>query len=167
MRQGSRDPMRLARQARLLDGLMRKTRTDFTPRSGMPDVQRVLMMRLRRQPAILEHARTWKDRRALIGPSNARTRAPGLWPTRDVAIVHPDVAARSEEFAGEHVDERGLARAVRADHRMHFAARERKRDAVDGDEASEAPTDIGCVKENVSRHGAPATDGDAVARAVP
>ena len=41
------------------------------------------------------------------------------------------------DFAREHVDERGLAGAVRADHRMQLALMQRDGDIAHGDQATE------------------------------
>ena len=77
------------------------------------------------EPDVLERAAD-AERRDLV------LREPG-----DVAPVEDDLARRRRVGAGEHVEERRLAGAVRADQARDRAAREPEVDVGDGDEAAE------------------------------
>ena len=58
-----------------------------------------------------------------------------------LAVEHDPAGGRPVD-AGEHVEERGLARAVRADQRNDRAARNREVDVVRGDETAELLADM-------------------------
>ena len=57
---------------------------------------------------------------------------------RNVAPVEPDAAGARPQYAGQEIDERGLAGAVRADQRVARAALDLQRDVARGGDAAEA-----------------------------
>ena len=104
----------------------------------LPDRPRPRRRGLRREPAVLEHGELRKDRRALVAAADAGARAARLRARRDVLAVERDAAVGRGDLAREHVDQRRLAGAVGADHRVHFAAVQVERHRVDRDQAAEA-----------------------------
>ena len=60
----------------------------------------------------------------------------------DALAGEGDAAGIGREGAGDQVEQRGLAGAVRADHREDRALRHLEADAVDRDQAAEALADI-------------------------
>jgi hypothetical protein len=62
----------------------------------------------------------------------------------DVDAVEHDLAGRLPVDAGEHVEERRLPRAVRADQAHDRAGRNREVDVVDGDETAELLANAAC-----------------------
>src|SRR5581483_6290607 len=71
----------------------------------------------------------------------------------DVGAVEVDPAAVQRVDPGDEVEERGLASAVRADHRDDRAARDREVDLVDGDEAAEDLGDFLGLEKHVGHTG--------------
>jgi len=57
--------------------------------------------------------------------------------TRKILVSEQDLAEIGRELAVDHVETRGLAGAVRPNHREEFATRDREIDFIDGVDAAE------------------------------
>jgi hypothetical protein len=100
------------------------------------DGQRTWIARLCREARVLENAHRRKDVGILATPI---PRAAVRREARDVRSLVADAARGRLDIARQEVDQRRLARAVRADQRMELPAHECDRDAVARREAAEAP----------------------------
>ena len=69
---------------------------------------------------------------------NPSQRAPVGAPVGDVFAVEDDAALVGDEEAGDEVEDRRLAGAVRADEAEHFAFAQAQRRVVDGTDTAEA-----------------------------
>ncbi len=74
---------------------------------------------LRGQPQVLAHRQREEQARHLERARHAALHAAMVRLARHVVAVEHDAPAAHRLGAGEHVEQRGLARAVGADHRMH------------------------------------------------
>jgi hypothetical protein len=72
----------------------------------------------------------------LEGLVDALTHAQVIGQARHVLAVHADGARVGSYHAGDHIQKRGLPRAVGTGQSQHFARGYRQRDAVDRDEAA-------------------------------
>ncbi len=86
---------------------------------------------------VLERGHVLEEADVLERPPDAELRDPVGRLVRDVVAVELDHARRRLVDAREHVEERRLARAVRADQADDRLARDDEVDVVDGDEAAE------------------------------
>ena len=96
------------------------------PQRAPADEQIVEDVHARKDARQLEHAHQPAPRQALRLQSGARL------------AVEPDRALIAREVAGHDVEQRRLARSIRADEADEFARRHIERDVGDGDEAAEA-----------------------------
>ena len=86
---------------------------------------------------VLPHAQLRKDLGDLEGARHAELDPRVRRHSGDVAPVEYHAACGRREQATDEIEERGLAGAVRADHRPQFSLRHRKRDVADGREPAE------------------------------
>ena len=87
------------------------------------------------QPVDLERAR------------DAELDACGLGDARDVAALEQHLARRGRDHAGQEIDERGLAGAVRADQRVARAGLQAKVDVARGGERAEVATEAAGLEQ--------------------
>src|SRR5205085_121833 len=87
----------------------------------------------------------------LIGASEPAERAPIGRLMRDVAALEHDAAGIGSQLAGEMMQQRGLAGAVRADDGVQFAMRHLQRQTISGDEAAKALGETGDRKHQALR----------------
>ena len=73
----------------------------------------------------------------LVGARHAEMRAPAARHAGDVAVEQPDRAAVGRELAGDQVEQRGLAGAVRADDQPPLARLDGEVDAAGDAQAAE------------------------------
>jgi hypothetical protein len=75
------------------------------------------------QEDVLSHTQVRQDAQLLVNDGNSRVlRCPGR-AELDWLASQPDLARVSRQRAGEHIQQRGLTRAVFADQRRHCTAR--------------------------------------------
>src|SRR5262249_11297630 len=101
-----------------------------------------VMLGLRGDPHVLEHAQATEHVRDLKRAADADVGEPISRRAGDVLAAIEDPAAGRLDLAREHVEQRGLARAVRADDRLELAASYRERDLLDRSEMSEILADL-------------------------
>ena len=101
------------------------------------EAHRARQPRLRREAAVLERAEAEEDVGLLVAAPDAALRNPLRRQPGDVLAEQLDAAGARREVAREHVDQRGLARAVGPDHRVHRAAAALERHARHGRQAAE------------------------------
>ena len=70
---------------------------------------------------VLDHGAVLEQREVLKGAPDADCREPRRRDGREIGAVEQDAAAAWPQHAGDHVEQRGLAGAVRADHAADFA----------------------------------------------
>src|SRR5450759_3160593 len=103
-----------------------------------PEIKRMAGMRLHRQRHIVEHAKIEKQGRDLKRARQPQ-RATAINRQRgDVVAGEMDAAGIGRHLAAELADQRGLAGAVRPDHRVQLAGGDVEHDIVGGDDALEA-----------------------------
>ena len=111
---------------------------------GPPEVQEVLHQPTVPAPGALGHehvvadAHAGEELDALEGPPEAQTGPPVDGQAGDVALVEDDPACLGSEDAEEAVEERRLARAVRADEADRLTRRHLEGDVVERGDAREA-----------------------------
>src|SRR4051812_32379196 len=99
---------------------------------------------------VVHHGHLWKrlndlKRAGQPSPSNL------VWlRARDVLAFEVDAACRGRVDASDEIDERGLARAIRADQADNLALLDREADAIDGIQAAESPRHV--VERQQRRH---------------
>src|SRR3954463_11765839 len=121
---------RAGEDALLLGALCRRARErgeDAGMRSGVQADARVL-----------ERAHLSEELQILEGAADAGLRAPGRVPARDVGAAKAYRAARNGERAGDEVEQRGLAGAVRADQAVDRAALDAQVHRIDRGQPAEA-----------------------------
>ena len=93
--------------------------------------------RRHRKPRIFQHRQLRHQIAALErAPDTTASDAP-VAPSGDVVSADNDAAGRRREFAGKQVDQRALARAVRADHRMKLTDRKLQRHVRHSEQSAE------------------------------
>jgi hypothetical protein len=132
------DALRVADEAGGFERLARRREARLAAFGRLPQHPRARPRGLRAEAAVLEHRKARVDRRALVAAADAGARAPGLRPVGDVVTLEVDAARGRGHLARQHVDQRRLAGAVGADHRVHLARPQLERDAADGGEPAEA-----------------------------
>ena len=70
---------------------------------------------------------------------------------RDVAALEHDATRGGRKLAGQHLEERGLAGAIRADNAAQFAMLDGEVDVAVGDEAAEALGQALGLQDQVTR----------------
>ena len=70
---------------------------------------------------VLDHGAVLEQRQVLKGAADAERGEPRGRDGREIVAVEHDAAAARPQHAGDHVEQRGLAGAVRADHAADFA----------------------------------------------
>src|SRR5208283_1838398 len=83
----------------------------------------------------------------LEGARHAASDAVGDGKLRDGLAGEHDLTRRRREEAADHVEEGGLAGAVRANDGAQLAGLDRHRDVVDGDQAAEALGEVADLEE--------------------
>src|SRR5688572_3243759 len=104
-------------------------------------------MRLDGEHHVQQDAEVGEHRGDLIAAADARKRALEDGISRDIAILEADHAGVGNDLARQLVDQRGLARAIRPDHRVDLACLDREIYAVGGCQPAEALHKARHVKE--------------------
>ena len=91
----------------------------------------------RRRQHVLEHGHVGERFRNLIGAADAEAAAVPRAHAGDVSAVEHDPAAAWRQHAGDHVEQGGLAGAVRSQNADDFARLDFEVDPVDDDEPAE------------------------------
>ena len=86
---------------------------------------------------ILDHSAMAEQRQVLERASNAAPDEPMRPLPADVLPVEQNAAAARAEHAADHVEQRGLARAIRTDHTADLPPLDAKADIVDGPQTAE------------------------------
>jgi len=111
----------------------------------------------RTEHGVVEHRQRRQQARLLEGAGDAEARAVLHGRGRQVFAVEPDPAAVRLVVAGEEVEQRRLAAAVRADQAVHFAGAQLQRDALERMDAAEVLADVLRLER---RHGPPGRGRD-------
>jgi hypothetical protein len=107
---------------------------EHRPQVARPDAEH-------REVEVVLHAETGEEARLLVGTPHPELRARTGRELRDLLAVELDRARARWEVAGDHVEERRLAGAVRAEDRAPLAVRDIQVDVAHGVEAAEPPAD--------------------------
>src|ERR1035437_11123476 len=103
-----------------------------------PEMKRMAGMRLHRQRDIIEHAEIEEQGRDLERARQPQRAAAVHRKLGDVVAGKMDAAGIGRQLSAELGDQRGLAGAVRPDHRVQLAGGDVEHDIVGGDDALEA-----------------------------
>src|SRR5581483_52182 len=114
-----------------------------------------------RHEQVLEHAHRAERARDLEAARNAATRPHVGREPRDLFAVEDDRAALIPERAGDAIDERGLAGAVRADQAEALALADREAHLGERGEAAEVLGDAAYLQERSHRLKRPSTPSGA------
>src|SRR5262249_17957276 len=132
----------------------------FKPAGARGEVIVAVVLGLRGDPHVLEHAQAAEHVRDLERAADADVGQPMGRRAGDVLAAIEDSAARRLDLAGQHVEQRSFARAVRADDRLELAVAHRERHLLDRGEMSEILADLLGQQQGVgfasvcgSRHG--------------
>jgi hypothetical protein len=94
--------------------------------------------RLDRKRKVVEHAEALEDAGDLVAAGESALHALVRAQARHILVEEPDLAALGGQASRDLTDERGLARAVGPDQRMHLAGLHLEAHAVGGNDAAEA-----------------------------
>jgi hypothetical protein len=86
---------------------------------------------------VLQHGHAVEQADVLVSPRDAVLRDPVLLEPLQLHLVEHDAPAGDVVGAGAHVDERGLARTVRADYGSDHSRPEREAERVDREQRAE------------------------------
>src|SRR3954462_2753464 len=109
---------------------------------GLPHASRDAVALGDAEGDVVEHRQLAEKRGDLEGATEAKADAGRLIRFRNLLAAEEDAAGRGSDAAGEHVDERGLARAVRADERVAGPRREPEVDVVGDRQRAEALAEL-------------------------
>src|SRR3954454_12391452 len=118
-------------------------------RLGAPEVERLSVLALQRDPHILQRGEMWKYRGNLERAHEAKPRHIGWRNGGDVLSLVEDLARRRFEEFGQQVEARRLAGPVRTDQRVNTATANPQVDIADGEEARELLGQSVCFKNEL------------------
>ena len=108
-------------------------------RARRPDAMRPALVGEDGDLHVLEHGQAREDVGALEGARQAEPADRVRRPPGDVAAAEIDAAGVRDQVPGDHVEQRGLARAVGADDRRDLAGLHTQAHSAQGLEAAEGP----------------------------
>src|SRR3954469_20736535 len=118
-------------------------------RLGAPEIERLSVLALQRDPHILQRGEMRKHRGNLERAHQAKPRHIGRRHGGDVLSLVEDLARRRFEEFGQQVEARRLAGPVRTDQRVNAATADPQVDIADGEEARELLGQSVCFKNEL------------------